>query len=454
MNNLPEGWVSVKLQDLIDLNPKTEAPDDTDSAFSPMAMLGTRYRDLPRFEVRKWGEIRSSYVHFKDGDVLLAKITPCFENGKAGIAHGLPNGIGAGSSEYFVCRPRSQALDPRYLLALFKTQDFLKSGETRMTGSVGHKRVPKDVLLGTEIPLAPAAEQSRIADKLDALLARVDACRERLDRVPAIIKRFRQAVISATTSQSGTGADSSSDRHDDVWPTVRLTDVLVEMRNGLATKPAETPPGVKILRISSVRPMAVDLEDHRFLKLDASDIETYRLRENDLLFTRYNGTFDFVGACARIPMIRGDVVYPDKLIRVRIDENIVSPAYLELIFTAPSVRRQVEGYIKSSAGQKGISGADLKTIEFALPPPRVQAEIVRRTDALFALADSIEASCQTAREQVDLLTPSILTKAFRGELVPHDQNDEPARALLERLRTTIPSDQRTHRRKPFRAEAA
>ena len=162
-----------------------------------MQMVGKEYSSPIRFETRPWGEIKKGYTHFSNGDVLLAKITPCFENGKAGLVCGLPNGVGAGSTEYFVSRPHLDMLNSRYLYAFLKTDKFLKAGAVQMTGSVGHKRVSKDYLLETELPLAPLNEQIRIADKLDAVLVRVDACR---DRIPAILKRFRQSVLAVATS--------------------------------------------------------------------------------------------------------------------------------------------------------------------------------------------------------------------------------------------------------------
>lgn len=163
MSELPYGWFNAPIGELISLNPKNECGDGVKIGFVPMQLLGTEFRSVIGFEQRSWSEVKKGYTHFAEGDVLLAKITPCFENGKAGIVTNLPSGLGAGSTEYFVCRPQLEALLPKYLLAYFKTQDFLRAGETEMTGSVGHKRVPKDYLIQSEIPLAPLNEQKRIA---------------------------------------------------------------------------------------------------------------------------------------------------------------------------------------------------------------------------------------------------------------------------------------------------
>ena len=200
MSELPRNWAWAPVGDLVEFNPKNDSPDDVQVGFVPLQRLGVYFRSQHTFERKPWSSVKRGYTHFADGDVLLARITPSFENGKAGIARGLPSGLGAGSTEYFVCRPIKEALLPEYLLAHFKTRPFLRDGEQVMSGAVGQQRVPKQYVADSLIPLAPFNEQKHIADKLDAILARVDACRERLDRVPAILKRFRQSVLSAATT--------------------------------------------------------------------------------------------------------------------------------------------------------------------------------------------------------------------------------------------------------------
>jgi hypothetical protein len=120
--------------------------------------------------------------------------------------------------------------------------------------------------------------------------------------------------------------------------------------------------------------------------------------------------------------------------RVRFDHDLVSPQYAELFFQAPNVHDRVIAKSKSSAGQNGVSGSDIKAQPFAVPPLAEQQEIVRRVEALFKTADSLEARYRTAKAHVDKLTQSILAKAFRGELVTQDEKDEPAAVLLERIK--------------------
>ena len=164
-------WPMVRLGDFVGINPqKSEArkllnPDDFVS-FIPMEDLGVRCGVVTPIKQRRFGDVQSSYTYFRDGDVLLAKITPCFENGKLGIAQNLVNGVGFGSSEYLVIRP-SDLLLSEYVYYAISRNEFIDQGKRVMTGSVGHKRVPKDYVSELQIPLPPLDEQKRIVAKLD-----------------------------------------------------------------------------------------------------------------------------------------------------------------------------------------------------------------------------------------------------------------------------------------------
>jgi type I restriction enzyme S subunit len=127
-------------------------------------------------------------------------VTPCFENGKAALVEGLPNGVGAGSSEFFVLRPSSVEVSAKYILALIKSHGFMSEGAENMTGAVGLRRVPKKFVENYVVPVPPAAEQTRIAHKLDELLAQVDTLKARIEAIPALLKRLRQSILAAAVS--------------------------------------------------------------------------------------------------------------------------------------------------------------------------------------------------------------------------------------------------------------
>ena len=318
-NGLPKGWALPAIRELIELGPKGNHPDDLDVGFVPMPLMGTRFCEPIRFEKKKWCDVKKGYTHFRDGDVLLAKITPCFENGKGGIARGLPNGVGAGSTEYFVCRPNASRLVTELLHAFLKTREFMSEGETQMTGSVGHKRVPKDLLLDTQIPLAPLAEQKRIADKLEAVLGRVDACRARLDRVPALLKRFRQSVLAAATNGSLTAEWRMTNGVNDEWETVKLGRLLTDIRYGTAKKCRYEPIATPVLRIPNIGVGQVTLNDIKYAEFDQKEIRTLALKSGDLLVIRSNGSVELVGRVALVSEKEAGFLYAGYLIRLRIN---------------------------------------------------------------------------------------------------------------------------------------
>jgi type I restriction enzyme S subunit len=219
--------------------------------------------------------------------------------------------------------------------------------------------------------------------------------------------------------------------------------VISELKNGLSTKPGQQPPGNPILRINAVRPCDVSFDDLRYLPDTDELLPIYSLRDGDLLFTRYNGSLDLLGVCGMVSGLEGRVMlYPDKLMRVRFGHDYILPAYCELFFSEPRARERMIDKAKSSAGQNGVSGTDVKAQSFAFPPTAEQREIVRRVGALFKLADAIEQRVSAATQRADKLTQAVLAKAFRGELVPTEaelaraegRDYEPASALLERIR--------------------
>lgn len=139
-----------------------------------MSMIGSKFNSSHDQEARLWKEIKQGFTHFAEGDIGVAKITPCFENSKACVFSGLLNGIGAGTTELHIVRPINATLASRYVLAYLKSPQFLLVGETKMTGTAGQKRLPKDFVESNPFPLPPLEEQHRIVAKVDELMALCD----------------------------------------------------------------------------------------------------------------------------------------------------------------------------------------------------------------------------------------------------------------------------------------
>jgi len=168
-NNLPFDWQTKTIKDLTIINPKHKDVDDAcEISFVPMGALNQETAKIDEHECRKFGDVKKGYTHFAEDDILFAKITPCMENGKNGIARGLKNGLACGSTEFFVFRCNDELL-PEYLLLKFRDTLFRRQAEANMTGAVGQRRVPKGWIEKVEINLPPIIEQQKIIEEISIL---------------------------------------------------------------------------------------------------------------------------------------------------------------------------------------------------------------------------------------------------------------------------------------------
>lgn len=170
--SLPDAWSWSQLAEIGSISPRNEADDNGQASFVPMPLIAAEYGVPNGHEIRLWSEIKKGYTHFAEGDVGLAKITPCFENGKSTVFRRLAGGIGAGTTELHIVRPIF--VDPDFVLIFLKCPYFIGSGIPKMTGTAGQKRVPADFFAHSPFPLPPLAEQRRIVAKVDELMALCD----------------------------------------------------------------------------------------------------------------------------------------------------------------------------------------------------------------------------------------------------------------------------------------
>ncbi len=194
---VPQGWEWTRLGNIGEINPRNNTEDEIEAGFVPMPLIYSDYGVKHQFKNRKWGDIKKGYTHFENDDVGLAKITPCFENGKSCVFQDLPNGIGAGTTELHIFRNSFGAIYPRYLLAYVKNPRYIASCIPKMTGSAGQKRVPKDFFLQNPFPLPPLQEQKRIVAKIDQLMARCDE----LEKLRAEREQMRISIHTSAIKQ-------------------------------------------------------------------------------------------------------------------------------------------------------------------------------------------------------------------------------------------------------------
>ncbi|XFC38767.1 restriction endonuclease subunit S [Stenotrophomonas indicatrix] len=199
---LPATWRWTRLLDIGEINPRNDAPDDQLAAFVPMSGVPQLHGAGVVAETRRWGEIKKGYTHFANGDVVLAKITPCFENGKAAAIERLPGeaGIGAGTTELLVFRPIHVGVLPAYVYLFLRSPLFTVEGEQNMTGTAGQKRVPTDYFATRAFPLPPSEEQSRIVAKVDELMALCDQLEQQQQDRRKLQSALRQSTLQAIAS--------------------------------------------------------------------------------------------------------------------------------------------------------------------------------------------------------------------------------------------------------------
>jgi type I restriction enzyme S subunit len=253
--------------------------------------------------------------------------------------------------------------------------------------------------------------------------------------VAAILKRFRQAVLAAATSGELTREWREEKGIEADWPEVQLGDHAKGFNYGTSAK-SQREGEIPVLRMGNIQAGEIDWGDLVYTS-DLDEIAKYMLDPGDVLFNRTNSP-ELVGKTA---IYRGEqpAIYAGYLIRVRCSASL-DPEFLNLSLNSPQGRDYCWSVKSDGVSQSNINAKKLAAYPFELPPIEEQQEIVRRAQELFTLADQLEARLNTARRIVNRLKPALLAKAFRGELVPQDPNDEPASVLLERIRAARQAD--------------
>ena len=215
---VPEGWKKVKLTEVCAINPKKISTKELDNSlkvsFFPMASLDDRLGKITKPEIRTLSEVKKGFTNFSEADVVLAKITPCFENGKAAIMGPLMNHIGYDTTEFFVLRS-TQDLYNKFLFYFIRSPKFRSEAKAHMTGAVGQQRVPKDFVENYSFMLPPLEEQCRIVDILDSLLNKEYQASTIAQSSLSQIDLLKKSILArAFRGQLGTQDPSDPDARD------------------------------------------------------------------------------------------------------------------------------------------------------------------------------------------------------------------------------------------------
>jgi len=451
---LPNGWVLVELPEVLKINPPKPTPDalaaDLPVTFVPMPAVDAESGTISTPSTRPFSEVRKGFTAFRVNDVIMAKITPCMENGKAAIARNLVNGLGFGSTEFHVLRA-SDAVLPEYVYHFIRQESFRRSAEQEMTGSVGQKRVPADFLVRTEVPLPPLAEQKRIVAKVETLLARVNAARQRLAKVPALLKRFRQSILAAACSGRLTEDwrdENTVEDPDQSWESTEASEICELVQSGTTPRDrAVLTSGVPFLKVYNIVDQRVAFKE----KPQFISEETHTGGSRRAISKPGDVIMNIVGPpLGKVAVIPDD--YPEWSVNQAIAVFRAGPRLdRQFLFHLLCSGLPYEGVLREtrgSAGQSNISLSQCRNMIFRVPPLAEQHEIVRRVEALLARADRIEKRLAAATRRVESLTQAILAQAFRGELVPTEaelarqegRDYEPASVLLDRIRRKPAAD--------------
>ena len=493
------------MQDLASINPpriKPDLEDRTPLVFVPMPRVAEDFRGIDVSGRRPFSSIKRGYTQFRPGDVLIAKITPCMENGKIAIVPEIQPPLGYGSTEFFVMRPRTDGLG-RWIAYSVARSSFRHLARENMQGAVGQRRVPKVWLEDASVPLAPLPEQHRIVARIESLFAKLDEGVAALRRAEAKLERYRASILKAAVEgrltkrwrrenpPRETGEEllqriltERRKRWEDAqlakfaakrrkppknwkkkykepvvpdtsglpelpegWCWATVDQVVVAMMNGYGRR-SDTPGGTPrmVLRLADICHDQISYQSPRYLACTSQQIAKYKLAESDVLIVRVNGSADLVGRMVDCRDTLGDVLFCDHFIRAKCT-TVEAAAWLRLCSNTERFRSHVEKTRVSTAGQHTVSQGVILPFALPLPPEKEALAVLALVDDLFSRSKPMESALVNGRVNASHLRQSILKRAFDGELIAQDPADEPASVLLERIRAEREAERKRRKRR-------
>jgi len=509
--DLPVKWVRAPLSALADINQRhfCSLPSASEQPvhFIPMSAVSAEFRGIDVTQRRALRDVEKGYTSCVPNDVLLAKITPCMENGKLAVVPALENHIAFGSTEFHVLSAKD-SVHPKWLAYFMSQSSFRRRARQNMTGSAGQMRVPSTWLSEATIPVAPATEQARIVARLEELLSELDAGVAELKAAQKKLARYRQSLLKAAVegsltaewrqqhSPTETGAQllnrilvkrrarweakqlakfkehgkappkdwetkyvepvepDTSNLPDlpNGWVWASVDQLSIEQKYGSSSKTTEDDSGVPVLRMGNIQDGQLDVSSLKYLPGDHDEFPGLLLEAGDLLFNRTNSP-ELVGKSAIFRSQISPCSFASYLICVRFCETYeseIASTYINSVYG----KHWIKSVVVQQVGQANVNGSKLSALAVPLPPREEQTELVSAlqnqtreiANQLMMIGTSV--ALATAQRQ------NILRAAFAGQLVPQDSNDEPASVLLERIRTQRAAAEQSTKPRKARATKA
>lgn len=424
--SLPASWVPAKFSDVFQ---KLQYGFTASANWQSTAFRFLRITDLGDFGV-DWTGVPFCSVNPADaekyalsiGDFVFAR-SGSIE--KAWRVTSLPHDQTAVFASYLIRGvPIEHELGP-WLSHFLRSKSYLSQIGAAGAG-IGMQNINAQKLSDIDFPLPPLNEQRRIVAKLDALFEKSRSIREKLDRLPRLLANLQKSILN------------SAFRGTDNWKAASVGSVLLDIRYGTSKKCQSEPRGTAVLRIPNIGERGIQIDDLKYAEFTPTESARLALDVGDLLLIRSNGSVDLVGKTAVVSKRETGMLYAGYLIRMRVNRSLILPEFLHYWLMTPSVREIIERTAKSTSGVNNINSEEVRSLPLLLPPLEVQTQICARVAQAFSSIDRLSATFDTAAGKVGMMDMSILSKAFRGELVPQDPNDEPASVLLERIRAQKP----------------
>lgn len=394
-------WPTMPLGDACRINPKFERSEsvqsDTLVTFVAMAAVDETRGRIAAAQLRPFAEVAKGYTSFRDGDVLFAKITPCMQNGKAAIAHGLHNGTGFGSTEFHVLRPHRFVL-PEWVFAFIRQPSFRAEAQAHFTGTAGQQRVPAAFLRRVLIPIPPLAEQRRIVRLLDAAeelrRLRQEADRRTADLAPALF----QEMFGDPAARA--------------FPVKMLSEVS-DIASGVAKGRRLNGSAISVpyLRVANVQAGYLDLTEIKMIEALPAEVEDLALKSGDVVLTE-GGDFDKLGRGALWDSDLSPCIHQNHVFRVRADSSQMLPRYFTAYLTTDGAKSYFLRCAKKTTNLASINMRQLRLLPVSLPPLDLQRQFAARVAELHVL----QARQAESRRRLDDLHHALLHRAFRGEL--------------------------------------